>query len=87
MAHSNQAKKRIRQNERANLRNKACASTMRTQVKNVMKAVAAGDKAAAAEALPRALKRIDKAAKHNIIHANTAARKKSQIQRAVNGLA
>jgi len=87
MAHSKQAKKRIRQNQNAQLRNKACASTMRTHVKKVLKAVEAGDKTAAVAALPAAMKRIDKAAKHHIIHPNTAARKKSSIQRAVNALA
>ena len=37
---------------------------------------------AAAAALPEAVKRVDKAAKRNIIHANAAARKKSQLARA-----
>jgi len=87
MAHSNQAKKRIRQNKKRQLANKACASSMRTQIKKVMQAIEAGDKAAATAALPGAFKRIDKAAKHNVIHQNTAARRKSVIQSAVNRLA
>ena len=87
MAHSNQAKKRIRQNAKRQMANKACSSSMRTQIKKVMQAIEAGDKAAASAALPHAFKRIDKAAKNNVIHRKTAARKKSVIQNAVNRLA
>ena len=86
MAHSNQAKKRIRQNMKRQLLNKATASAMRTHVKKVLQAVENGDAKAAKAALPMAIKRIDKAAKKNVIHANTAARKKSRVMRAVNSL-
>ena len=52
---------------------------MKTAVKKVMQAETPE---AAAAALPEAVKRVDKAAKRNIIHANAAARKKSQLARA-----
>ncbi len=84
MAHSNQAKKRIRQAEKRTLENKAVGSRMRTEVKRVLTAVEAGDKEAASAALPSACKQVDKAAKTNVIHQNTAARKKSMLQRSVN---
>lgn len=86
MAHSKQAKKRIRQNEQRRLLNKATASRMRTEVKKLMTAVEAGDAATAQQQLALTLKRIDKAAKKNVIHWNTAARKKSQAMRAVAGI-
>ncbi len=86
MAHSKQAKKRIRQNEKANLRNKRSASTMRSFTKKLMEAVKAGDKTEAQRLLPIAARHIDKAAKHNVIHDSAAARKKGQIMRAVGGL-
>ena len=41
---------------------------------------------AAQAALPTAVKRIDKAAKHNIIHPNNAARKKQRLSRHIAGL-
>jgi len=84
MAHSRTAKKNIRQNERRRLHNKAQASEMRTQLKKVREAIAENDAAAAQAELPRAQKLIDKAAKRNQMHANKAARLKSQLARAVN---
>jgi len=86
MAHSKQAKKRIRTNEKRKLRNKTMSSSMKTAVKSLLAAVEAGDKAAAEAALPNTLSRIDKAAKTNVIHDNAAARKKSQMMRAVGGM-
>ena len=83
MAHSRTAKKAVRQNERRRIRNKAATSTMRTQIKRVHAAVAAGDGTAAAE-LATAQKLVDKAAKNNRIHANKAARLKSQLAKAAN---
>ena len=83
MAHSKQARKRIRQSERSSEANKNTASSMRTYFKKVMTAVADGDKSAAESMLPVAMKRIDKAAKQNVIHANAASRKKRQVMKAV----
>lgn len=87
MAHSKQAKKRVRQNERRRMSNKATASVMRSQFKKLMSAVAAGDKDTAQKELTETLSRIDKAAKHHVIHANAAARKKSQVMRAIASMA
>jgi small subunit ribosomal protein S20 len=86
MAHSKQAKKRIRQNLQHNLRNKHTGGSMRTYTKKLLEAVTAGDKKEAQRLLPIAAKHIDKAAKNHVIHANTAARKKGQIMRAVLGM-
>jgi len=54
---------------------------MRSAVKRVLNAESSD---AAKAALPEAMKRVDKAAKNNLIHANAAARVKSQISRAAN---
>jgi small subunit ribosomal protein S20 len=86
MAHSRTAKKAIRQNERRRLHNKAALSAMRTQVKKVRAAVAAGDAATALAELPLAQKLLDKAAKTNRVHANQAARVKSKLAKAIRGL-
>ncbi|MDP6930396.1 MAG: 30S ribosomal protein S20 [Planctomycetota bacterium] len=87
MAHSKQAKKRIRQDGKRRQRNKATTSAMKTEIKKLFSAVAAGDAAAVSQALPGTLSRIDKAAKAHVIHRNAAARKKSQVARAVASMA
>ena len=86
MAHSKQALKRVRQNERDRLANKAKSTRMKTEVKKLMAAIEAGEKQKAEEMLPFVCKTIDKAAKESIIHANPASRKKSQVSRAVAAL-
>jgi len=86
MAHSKQAKKRVRTNEKRRLRNKTTSSSMRTSLKKLESLVAAGDKTGAEAALSGTLSRIDKAAKNNVIHDNAAARKKSQMRRAVGAM-
>ena len=83
MAHSKQAKKRIRTNEKNRVHNKGMSSEMRTEMKRVLTAVAAGDKAGAQAALPVAMRKIDKAAKNNLVHSNNADRKKSMLMRAI----
>jgi small subunit ribosomal protein S20 len=79
MAHSKQAEKRIRQNERARARNKQARSAMKSAVKKVLNAESPD---AARTSLAEAMSRVDKAAKKNVIHRNAAARKKSQLARA-----
>jgi len=86
MAHSKQALKRVRQNERDRLANKAKMTRMKTEVKKLMTAVEAGDKGKANELLITVCRTIDKAAKHSIIHKNTASRKKSSVTRAVGAM-
>ncbi|MCB9914728.1 MAG: 30S ribosomal protein S20 [Planctomycetes bacterium] len=81
MPNTKQAAKRLRQSEDRRLRNKVDKSSMRTAVRKVLEA---DSKEAAQAALPGAMKKIDKAAKKNILHDNTAARLKSRVARAAN---
>lgn len=83
MAHSNQAKKRVRQNETARQRNKTTKSAMRTAIKRTLELCEAGKQDDAQAALTLAMKRIDKAAKTNTIHKNAANRQKSRLTRRV----
>lgn len=83
MAHSKQSRKRIRQNDKRRLRNKAKSSEVKTILKRLQEVVAKGDKAAATAMLPLVCKKIDKAAKSNVMHKNTAARRKSLVARLV----
>jgi small subunit ribosomal protein S20 len=87
MAHSRTAKKNIRKNEARHERNKAAVAAMRTQLKRVRAAVAAGDREGAAREFAKAQQLADKAAKRNRVHRNTAARIKSRLAVAVNSLA
>lgn len=78
--------KRIRTNEAARLRNKAVKSELKTYVRRVREAVAAGDKEAAAAALRLASTKLDKAVSKGVIHANQAANRKSALAKQVASL-
>ena len=77
--------KRNRQNEKRRLRNKSVRAEMRTRTKSAVAAAEAGAEDTA-EALRLAVKRIDKAAAHGIIHKNTAANHKSRLVRRINAI-
>ena len=87
MANIKSAKKRILVNETKAARNKAIRSKVKTAIKKVDAAVAAGDKAAAQAALTAATTEIDKAASKGVYHKNTCSRKISRLAKAVNGIA
>jgi small subunit ribosomal protein S20 len=78
--------KRIRTNERARLRNKSVKSELKTHVRRVREAVAAGDKDAAQVALHTASRKLDKAASKGVIHLNQAANRKSALAKQVAAL-
>jgi small subunit ribosomal protein S20 len=81
MPNSKQAAKRMRQNDRRRLQNKSKRSAMKSAVKKVLAAPSADE---AREQLAMAMKRVDKAAKHNVIHKNAAARLKRRLALSVN---
>jgi len=80
------AEKRMRQDEKRRIRNKGVKSAIRTAAKKVVTASEEKDTAAAKEALLDMIKRIDTAAGKGIVKKNTAARKKSRMQKLVNRL-
>ena len=71
MANSAQARKRARQAAATNKHNASLRSTLRTAVKQVRKAIAAGDKAAATKKLQASQAVIDRIADKKIVHKNT----------------
>lgn len=87
MANIKSAKKRILVNETKAARNKAIRSKVKTMVKKVDAAIAAGDKAAAQAALLVAISEIDKATSKGVYHKNTASRKVSRLSKVVNAMA
>ena len=78
--------KRNKTNEKARLRNRAVKSELKTYVRRVREAVAAGDKAAAEKALTEAGRKLDKAQSKGVIHKNQAANRKSRLAQRVNAL-
>jgi small subunit ribosomal protein S20 len=79
--------KRARQGEKLNAANTAQRSKFRTVVKNVQKAVVAGDKDKSAELFKLAQRVIDSVADKGIFHKNKAARHKSRLSAKVKALA
>ena len=79
MANSSSARKRVRQAERHREHNVALRSRLRTAIKNVIKAVQAGDKELAGEAYKKAVPLIDSSVNKRLIHKNKAARHKSRL--------
>ncbi len=84
MAHTPQAKKRIRRNRRREAINKARRSRIRTFIKKVEAALESGDGAAAEAALRAAEPEIRRGVSKGVLHRNTASRKVSRLARKVN---
>ena len=80
------AQKRHRQSEERRLRNKSVKSAVRTSAKKVVVLAQKKDVAGAEAALKEMIKKIDTAAGKGIIKKNTAARKKSRMQRLYNSV-
>ena len=72
-------RKRARQNVKLNAANTALRSKFRSVVKNVQKAVNAGDKAKATELFKTAQSVMDSVADKGVFHKNKAARHKSRL--------
>jgi small subunit ribosomal protein S20 len=82
MAHTKQARKRIRQNERAAARNRPVRTYTTNRVRDARDAVDTGapDATAVVRAAQSAL---DRAAKAGVIHRNAASRRKSRLAKAL----
>ena len=78
--------KRIKTNLKAQERNKAVKSELKTAIRRTREAIASGDKAAANDALIVASKKLDKAVSKGVIHENQAANRKSSIAKKVAAL-
>jgi len=79
MAHSNSARKRVRQNVTHRARNRWRLKGMRTAIKEFNQKLAQGSPDEAAAAYREASKIIDKTAQKGVIHKNQAARRKSRL--------
>ena len=78
--------KRNRTNLKAQERNKAVKTEVKSAVRATREAVASGDKDKATAALRVAARKLDKAAGKGVIHKNQAANRKSAIAKQVAAL-
>ena len=86
MANTPQAKKRIRRNDRRAEINGARVGRIRTFIKAVENALAAGDKSVASDALKAAQPELMRGVARGVIHKNTASRKFSRLTKRVSAL-
>ena len=80
-------RKRVRQDVKINAANTSLRSQYRSAVKNVEKAVIAGDKTKATALFAKMQAVVDTVADKGIFHKNKAARDKSRLSTKVKGLA
>jgi small subunit ribosomal protein S20 len=83
MPHTKSAKKHQRQSEKRRLRNRAVKKAIKTQIKRFEEALQ-GPVEELRKEYNLAAKKLDKAAAKRVIHPNLAARKKSQLARALH---
>ncbi len=81
------ALKQMRQSRKRRVRNRMNVSQVKTQIKKLRAAIAAGDKAAASTLLSATVGEIDRAVKKGVVHDNAASRYKSRLSRKVSALA
>jgi small subunit ribosomal protein S20 len=86
MANIASARKRARQADIRRDHNMSLRTAVRTAIKNVKKAIAAGDKAAAAKALERSQRVIDRVAAKGVLHSNAADRNKHRLAQAIKSM-
>jgi small subunit ribosomal protein S20 len=86
MANTSSAKKATRKIDRRTAVNKNRRSRVRTFIRKVEEALAAGDKAAAQEAFAAAQPELMRAATKGVFHRNTASRKVSRLAQRVKSL-
>jgi small subunit ribosomal protein S20 len=86
MPHSRNAKKRLRQSLERREKNRSVKRELKTRVRKVVESVVAGKLDEAQSAMRVATQKLDRAAAHNIIHRNAAARTKSRMAARVKTL-
>ncbi|MCA8918193.1 MAG: 30S ribosomal protein S20 [Planctomycetes bacterium] len=80
MAHTNQAKKRIRQAEKQRLHNRTVRSELRTSIKR-FRTAATKNEEGTGKLLSAVESKLDKAAKRNVIPTSRANRIKSRLKK------
>jgi small subunit ribosomal protein S20 len=78
--------KRNKTNQKANDRNRAVKSQLKTTIRAAREAITSGDKEAAQAAVKVATRRLDKAVSKGVLHKNQAANRKSAIAKQAQAL-
>jgi small subunit ribosomal protein S20 len=86
MPNTPSAKKRMRQDAVRRVRNRATKTTLRNQLRKVREAIAAKEVETSQTEFKTLVQKLDKAAAHNVIHKNRAARTKSRLSSAIKAL-
>jgi small subunit ribosomal protein S20 len=79
MPNTTSAKKRLRLGEKRRARNRPLRTAARTAVRRARELIASGELDSATEAVRRAYRTLDRAAKRGVIQRNNAARRKSRL--------
>lgn len=83
MPNTKSAKKRLVQNEKIRLRNRAARSVVRNRIKKLIKTLKAGEIESAESQYQTVCSALDKAAAKNLWHENSAGRKKSRLSQLI----
>ena len=86
MANTKQAAKRAKQSTKSRAANQSMRTTLRSAIKKIQKAIAAGDAKAAEAVYKTEQSVIDHIADKRIIHKNKAARHKSRLAQQIKAL-
>ena len=86
VAHHKDAIKKIKQDEKRNLRNRMVKTNYRNRIRDLRVSIDAGKADDAKAALKPTLAAIDRAASKGVLSANTASRYKSRLTKAVQGM-
>jgi small subunit ribosomal protein S20 len=86
MPNTASAKKRLRQSVVLRERNRATKTTLRSLTKKIREAVIAKDVETSTASYSLLVKKLDRAASRNVIHANAAARTKSRLSKAIKAI-
>jgi small subunit ribosomal protein S20 len=86
LANSSSAKKRVRQAAKRRIHNMGIRSEARTHIKNVIKAIEAGDKKQAHALYVKMVPVVDKVVNKGIFHKNKIARHKSRLNNKIKAM-
>ena len=87
MANTKGARKAARQSESRREHNSSLRSTLRSAIKDIKKAILAGDKTKAREVYRESISVVDRIADKKIIHKNKASRHKGRLAAQIKAMA
>lgn len=86
MANLASAKKRIRQDARKRVRNRAHKATVKTETRRFLDAIQQGDVEGGRKLLSAVTRKLDQVSAKGVLHKNTVSRRKSRLAARLNAL-